>query len=166
MTRIHLNAHLPAPIDEAFDFFDDPDNTFEFNEHAERVEVLVTQPDGRRTIDVAMKAGRKTWMATVEQVVREPPARLMTRGGTWTTDRDHLMLTVTTDRRFSVEGDGTRVDVTIESRLHRPLRRPFWAVLGWLQRGVAQREFEHQLSQAAQRLAGRGQPEPRAIRRG
>jgi hypothetical protein len=160
VARIHLNAYLPAPIDEVFDFFDDPDNTLEFNEHAERFDVVDVQPDGRRTIDVVMKAGRKTWMQTVEQVVREPPTRLTTRGGTWTTQRDQLMLSGTTDRRFSVEGDGTRIDVTLDFRLQRPLQRPFWVVLNWLQRGAAQREFEHQLTQAAQRLAGRGQPGP------
>ena len=160
MTRIHLKAYVPAPIEEVFDFFDDPDNTLEFNQHAERFEVVEVQSDGRRTIDVVMKAGRKTWMQTFEEVVREPPTRLTTQGGTWTTQRDQLELSATTDRRFSVDGDGTRVDVTVDLRLQRPLQRPFWAVLGWLQRGAAQREFERQLSQVAQRLARRGQAGP------
>jgi carbon monoxide dehydrogenase subunit G len=160
VTRVHVNAYVHAPIEEVFDFFDDPDNTLEFNEHAERFEVVEVRPDGRRTIDVVMQAGRKRWMQTVEQVVRDPPTRLTTRGGTWTTQRDQLILKATTDRRFSVEGDGTRVDVAIDLRLQRPLQRPFWAVLGWLQRGAARRQFEHQMSLVAQRLAERGQPTP------
>ncbi|MBA2382839.1 MAG: hypothetical protein H0V73_12080 [Chloroflexi bacterium] len=88
----------------------------------------------------------------MEQVLREPPTRLVTRGRSWTTDRRSWLLTITTDRRFSVEGDGTRIDVTIESRLDQPLRRPLQAVRNWLWRGAAQQEFEHQLTLIAKRL--------------
>lgn len=160
MTRIRLHAFVPAPIDEVFAFFDDPDNTAEFNEHAASVEVVDVQPDGRRTIDVVMKAGRKTWMQTIEQVVREPPTRLTTGGGSWTARRDQPSLSITTDRCFSTDGDGTVIDVTIDYRLQQPLRRPVWAVLGWLQRGQTQREFEYQLSRIVERLASRGQVQP------
>jgi uncharacterized protein YndB with AHSA1/START domain len=141
-----------APIEEVFAFFDDPANTLEFNPHAERFDVIDHQPDGRRTYDVVMHSDTNDWMQTVEQVLREPPTRLVTRGGSWTTDRRSWLLTITTDRRFSVEGDGTRIDVTIESRLDQPLRRPLQAVRNWLWRGAAQQEFEHQLALIAKRL--------------
>jgi len=160
MAGIHLHVFVPAPIDEVFAFFDDPDTTAEFNEHAESIKVVAVQADGRRTIDVVMKAGRKTWMQTVEQVVREPPTRLTTRGGSWTTDRNQLSLSMTTDRRFSPDGDGTVIDITIDYGLRQPLKHPIRAVLSWLQRGQAQREFEYQLSQVVQRLASHRPPEP------
>jgi hypothetical protein len=64
---------------------------------------------------------RRKLMATIgetrlvleERVFSEPPTRLITRGGSWTVDRHRWLLTITTDRRFSEEGDGTRIDVTI-----------------------------------------------------
>jgi ligand-binding SRPBCC domain-containing protein len=156
MTRIHLRAVVPAPIDEVFAFFDDPDNTAEFNEHAESIKLVEVQADGRRTVDVVMKAGQKTWMQTVKQVVRERPTRLVTRGGSWTTDRNQFSLSIMTDRRFQADGDDTAIDVTIEYEMQHSLRRPVWAILGWLQRGAAQREFEYQLTLMVQRLASRG----------
>jgi uncharacterized protein YndB with AHSA1/START domain len=149
-----ISRIIRAPIDEVFSFFDDPSSTREFNPHAERFEVVDQQPDGRRTYDVVMRSDTNEWMQTVEQVLRVPPTRLVTRGGSWTTDRHRWLLTITTDRRFAVEGDGTRVDVTIESRLDQPLRRPIQAVRNWLWRGAAQQEFEHQLALIAKRLEG------------
>jgi uncharacterized protein YndB with AHSA1/START domain len=151
----HIRRIIRAPIDEVFSFFDDPSSTLEFNPHAERFEVVDQQPDGRRTYDVVMRSDTNEWMQTVEQVLRVPPTRLVTRGGSWTTDRHRWLLTITTDRRFAVEGDGTRVDVTIESRLDQPLRRPIQAVRNWLWRGAAQQEFEHQLALIAKRLEAR-----------
>jgi hypothetical protein len=147
-----ISRFVRAPIDEVFSFFDDPHSTLEFNPHAERFEIVDQQPDGRRTYDVVMHSDTSEWMQTVEQVLREPPKRLITRGGSWTVDRDHWLLTITTDRRFSEEGDGTRIDVTIESRLDQPLRRPLQALRNWLWRGAAQQEFEHQLALIAKRL--------------
>ena len=147
-----ISRLIRAPIDEVFAFFDDPSSTLEFNPHAERFEVVDQQPDGRRTYDVVMRSHAKEWMQTVEQVLREPPTRLVTRGGSWTSDRRKWLLTITTDRRFSVEGDGTRVDLTIDSRLDQPLRRPMHAVRDWIWRGAARREFEHQLALIAKRL--------------
>ena len=151
---IKLSRFIRAPVGEVFAFFDDPANTMQVNEHATRYEVVDAQADGRRTFDITMRAGAKEWMQTIEQVVREPPTRLTTRGGSWTTDRRDWLLTVTTDRRFSTEGDGTRVDVTIDSRLDHPYRRPVRAIQNWLQRGVAQAEFEHQLASIAARIEG------------
>lgn len=148
----HVSRFIRAPIDQVFAFFDDPADTLEFNPHAERFEVVDQQPDGRRTFDVVMRSDTTEWMQTVEQVLREPPTRLITRGGSWTKDRQAWLLAVTTDRRFSAEGDGTRVEVTIESRLDQPLRRPVQAVRNWLWRGAAQQEFEHQLALIAKRL--------------
>jgi len=147
-----ISRFVRAPIEEVFAFFDEPSNTLDFNPHADRLEGMDQQPDGRRTYDVVMRSDTKEWMQTVEQVVREPPTRLVTRGGSWTTDRQKWLLTITTDRRFSIEGEGTRVDVAIESRLDRPLRRPLEAVRNWLWRGAARREFEHQLALMAKRI--------------
>ncbi len=153
--RINLGAFVAAPIQDVFAFFDDPANTLEFNTHARRFEVVAVQPDGRRTIDFEMNSGAKTWMQTVEQEVREPPTKLVTRGGTWTSDRRTFLMTVTTDRSFSVEGDGTRLDVTVEFRLDQPWRRPFWTVLSWIQRGATQLELEHQLYYMTDLIAAR-----------
>jgi hypothetical protein len=153
---IRISRFIRAPIDEIFSFFDDPSSTLEFNPHAERFEVVDEQPDGRRTYDVVMHSDTNDWMQTVEQLLREPPTRLVTRGGSWTGDRHRWLLTITTDRRFAADGEGTRVDVTIESRLDQPLRRPLHAIRNWLWRGAAQQEFEHQLALIAKRLeAGR-----------
>ena len=151
---IGLSKIIRAPIEDVFAFFDDFAKTKEFNVHAVRFEVVDAQPDGRRTVEVVMRAGAREWMQTIEQVIREPPTRLVTRGGTWTTDRRRRLLTVTTDRRFTTEADGTRVHVTIESRLDHPLRRPFWAILNWLHRGATRREFEHQLNLIRARIEG------------
>jgi uncharacterized protein YndB with AHSA1/START domain len=148
----HISRMIRAPIEEVFSFFDDPSSTIEFNPHAERFEVVDQQPDGRRTYDVVMHSDTNGWMQTVEQVLREPPTRLVTRGGSWTADRNRWLLTITTDRRFTAEGDGTRVEVTIETRLDQPLRRPVQAVRNWLWRGAAQQAFEHQLALIAKRL--------------
>ena len=152
--EIKLSRFIRAPRDEVFAFFDDPANTLQVNEHAVRYEIVDAKPDGRRTFDVTMRSGTKEWMQTIEQVVREPHARLMTRGGSWTTDRRNWLLTVTTDRRLSTEGDGTRVDVTIESTLEQPFRRPFQAIRNWLQRGATRAQFEYQLGAIADRIEG------------
>jgi uncharacterized protein YndB with AHSA1/START domain len=152
LTRIRLSVFITAPIDEVFAFLDDPDNVAEFSEHAERVEIVDVKPDGRRTVDILMRWGRKSWHQTIEQVVREPPTRLATRGGTWTEPGKYVM-TVEVDRRLSVERDGTRVDMNWDFRTHRR----FHAVFDWLQRDAATREWQHQLSLMAERLAARPQ---------
>jgi hypothetical protein len=152
--EIKLSRFISAPIHVVFAYFDDPANTLQVNEHAVCYEVVDEQPDGRRTFDVTMRAGTEDWMQTVEQVVREPHSRLMTRGGSWTTDRRDWLLTVTTDRRLATEGDGTHVDVTIESTLNRPFRRPFQTIRNWLQRGATRAEYEYQLEAIADRIEG------------
>jgi hypothetical protein len=155
---ISLSEFVHAPIEDVFGFFDDFAKTMEFNVHAVRFEVVDAQPDGRRTIDVVMRAGRREWIQTIEQVVREPSTRLVTRGGTWTTDRHSWLLTLTTDRRFTTEADGTRVDVILESRLDHPHRRPFHVLINWLRRGATRREFEHQLKLIVARIEGEQRP--------
>ncbi len=151
-----LSAIVRAPIDEVFGYFDLAENTAVASEHAVRVDVVDIQPDGRRTCDVVMVAGARQWMQSIEQVVREPPLLLTTRSWTWTRDREQPLLTVLTDRRFSSEPGGTRIDATIDYQLDRPWRRPFLVMTNWLRRGAAQREFERQLSKIVQRIeAGR-----------
>ena len=145
---------IRAPVEVVFAFFDDPWKTAEFTPHAGRVEVVAELPDGCRTFDVVMRAGAREWMQTIEQVVREPPTRLLTRGGSWTKDRRQWVLTISTDRRFTSEGDGTRIDATMEFRLAHPFRQPFRAVSNWLRRGTARAEFEHQLELMARRIEG------------
>lgn len=152
---INLSKLIRAPIDEVYAFFNDPANTTQLNTHAVRYEVVDTHPDGRRTYDVVMRAGSNEWMQTVEELVRDRPTRLVTRGGSWTTDRQHWLLTITTDRRFSPESDGTRVDVTIDTKLGQPLRRLAQAIRNWLWRGAAKAEFERQLALVAERLETR-----------
>jgi hypothetical protein len=145
-----VSGLIPAPIDEVFAFFDDPDNTLEFNDHAESFTLVEVQPDGRRTIDIAMRSGSASWVQTYEQVIREPPVRLVTEGHTWTTDRDRPTLALVTDRRLSAEGDGTRLSVTVGVRTPG---RPVQSVLNWIRRGAFKAELEHQLSAIAERFA-------------
>jgi hypothetical protein len=143
--KVSLSAVIAVPIDEVFAYFDDPRNTLEFTSHAKSFDIVTVEPDGRRTIDVHMRSGAKTWTQTIEQVVRDPPTRLATRGWTWTTDRNPVGLSVTTDRRFLPEGDGARLDVTVEYVLEQPMRRPFWALVNRLQEGGVRLELEQQL---------------------
>ena len=147
-----LSRHIQAPIDQVFAFFDDPAKTLEFSPHAERFELTEEKSDGRRTYDVWIRSDARHWRQTVEQVLREPPSRLTSRGESWTSDRSRWLLRVTTDRCFTVEGDGTRVDVTAETQLAHPLRRPLDVIRNFLQRGAMQREFDHQLALIAKRI--------------
>jgi uncharacterized protein YndB with AHSA1/START domain len=156
--RFEVSRSIRAPIDEVFAYFDEPSSALEFSPHAERVEVVDQRPDGCRTYDVGMRADSREWTQTIEQVLREPPNRLVTRGGSWDTDRSNVGLRVITDRHLSAESDGTRVEATIEMQLDRPLRRPMQAVRNWLYRGAAQQEFEHQLALIAKRIEARRQP--------
>ncbi len=152
---IHLSKFIRAPVEDVFAFFDDQANTMEFNAHAVSLEVVDVQPDGRRTVDIVMKSDALEWMQTVEQVIRERPTRLVTRGGSWTDERGNWLLTVTTDRRFTSEGDGTRVEITIDSRLDHPFLRPAQAIRNRLRQGATRTEFEHQLEFMARRIEGR-----------
>ena len=155
---VNLSRLIRAPIGEVFAYFDNPANMVHVNEHAVHYEIVDVLPDGRRTYDVRMRAGAKEWVQTIEQVVREPHERLTTRGGSWTTDRRSWLLTVTTDRRFSTDGDGTRIDVIIDARLDRPYRRPVQAIQNWLHRGAARAEFEDQLAVIAAHIEGVAEP--------
>ena len=75
-----LSKFIRAPVDEVFAFFDDPWNTLQVNPHAVSYEVADTQPDGRRTIDIVMRAGTREWMQTMNRSSRESPTRVVTRG--------------------------------------------------------------------------------------
>ncbi len=156
---IELSQFIRAPIDDVFAFFDDPMKPLVFNAHAVRLEVVDEQPDGRRTFDVALRAGAGEWVQTIEQVVRQPPTRLMTLSGSWTGDRRGRLLTVTTDRRFSPEDDGARVDVTVETRLTHPLRHLLQVIRNWFGRDAARAEFEWQLQAIASRIEGTEAPD-------
>ena len=103
-------------------------------------------------LDVEMVAGARHWTQSIEQVVREPPHLLTTRSWSWTGNCQRPILTILTDRRFTSESDGTRVDATIDYQLDRPWRRPFWVATNWLRRGAARREYERQLSLIVQRI--------------
>jgi uncharacterized protein YndB with AHSA1/START domain len=157
--RVDLTTYIPAPIDVVFAFLDDPANTLEFAGHArshvEHLQVVAVRPDGARTFDLQMRSGGKTWVQTIDQEVRQSPTRLMTRGWTWTIDREQPVLTVTTDRRLYAEGEGTRLHVTVETRLDHPWKRPYWAIVGWRQRGAMRLGLEHQIHLITERLAAR-----------
>jgi len=155
---INLSKLIRAPVEDVFAFFDDQVNTMEFNAHAVSLEVVDVQPDGRRTFDIVMRSDALEWMQTVEQTIRERPSRLVTRGGSWTTERGDWLLTVTTDRRFTAEGGGTRIEITIESRLDHPFLRPAQAIRNRLREGATRTEFEHQLEFMARRIEGRTGP--------
>src|SRR5690349_13368178 len=103
--QLELGVSIPAGVEEVFDFLDDPANTLRLGghgaEHAAGIAVVASQPDGRRTFDIRMRAGGRAWTQTVEQVVRERPTRLVTRGWTWVNDRSETYLLITTDRQLA-----------------------------------------------------------------
>src|SRR5690349_1683478 len=145
--RFDLGVFVPGPIDEVFDFLDDPANTVGLGghaaEHVRSITEIAADDQGRRTFDIKMQAGPRSWMQTVQQVVRDRPTRLVTRGWTWVTDREDAALRVTTERRLQTEGDGTRLSLTIDFEPQQ--LRPFARVLNLLQRGHTRLELEHQL---------------------
>ena len=157
--RNSASVLVPAPIEAVFDFLDDPANTLRLGGHAaEHVAsvVVVAEQDGRRTFDLKMQAGPKTWSQTVQQTVRDRPARLDTHGWTWVSDRNDPYLQVTTERTLTREAEGTRVSTTVT---YTPRKRPLLGkILGFLQRGQTQLELEHQLHFLAEHFASRDIP--------
>lgn len=155
--RVQLTRVIPAPIEDVFDFLDDPVNAVRLSEHtadhAAGIEVVDSKPDGRRTVDIRMRAGNREWVQTIEQVVRERPTRLVTRGGTWQGSRDAVVLAVTTDRRLSAGPDGTHLTVTVDYQPGSPSL--VQAARLWLQRGATRLELEHQLYSLSDHFASR-----------
>jgi hypothetical protein len=154
--RISARVYVPAPIEAVFDFLDDPINTLRLGGHAAdhvaRI-VVVSEEAGRRTFDLNLQAGPKTWTQTVRQVVRDRPTRLDTDGWTWVNDRNDPYLHVATERTLTAEADGTLVSTSVT---YTPRKRLLFAKLvGWLQRGQTQLELEHQLHILAEHFAAR-----------
>jgi GNAT superfamily N-acetyltransferase len=110
------------------------------SEHTVGIEVVAAQPDGRKTVDIRMATNGSAWVQTIEQVLRERPSRLVSRSWTWTERRDAPVLSQLSDRRLSVEADGTRLAITVEYKPAKAsaLQRARLA----LQRGAAQLELE------------------------
>ena len=156
--RFDLGVFVPGAIDEVFDFLDDPWNTISLGghaaEHVQSITEVASDDEGRRTFDIKMQAGPRAWTQTVQQIVRNRPTRLMTRGWTWVNDREEPALLVMTDRQLSAETGGTRLSMTID---YEPQKlRTFARVLNLLQRGQTRLELEHQLHFLAERFAARG----------
>jgi uncharacterized protein YndB with AHSA1/START domain len=153
--RIELTGVIPAPIEDVFDFLDDPANAVRLSEHAADhaagIEVIDSKPDGRRTVDIRMRAGNREWVQTIEQIVRERPTRLVTRGGTWQESQDAVVLAVTTDRRLSTGPDGTHLTLTVDYEPGRPSL--VQSARLWLQRGATRLELEHQLYSLTEHFA-------------
>jgi hypothetical protein len=156
-----LKVFVPASLEEVFDFLDEPANGLGLGghaaEHVAGIQVVGTEPDGRRTFDLRMRAGQRTWTQTIRQVVRQRPNRLLTEGWTWVTDRNDPYLVVTNDRRLSLQDGETRVDVAIHYELRK--RSLLASAVGWLQRGQVRMELEHQLHFLAEHFASRGSSE-------
>ena len=153
--QLELGVSVPAPIEEVFDFLDDQANTLSLGGHAADhtagIEVINVEPDGRRTFDIHMRSGARTWTQTVEQTIRERPSRLVTRGWTWTTDRNDPYLVITTNRRLTAVADGTRLTMSVRSELRK--RSLVARATNWLLRGQARLELEHQLHFLAEHFA-------------
>jgi uncharacterized protein YndB with AHSA1/START domain len=157
----HLGVFVPAPIEEVFDFLDDPTNMLGLGghaaEHAAGLEVVETKPDGRRTFDLRMRAGQREWVQTIRQTVRERPHRLVTEGWTWVADRADPYLLVTNDRRLTVRDGATRVDASVTYELRK--RSLQLRALNWLQRGQIRIELEHQLHYLAEHFVSNDIPQ-------
>jgi carbon monoxide dehydrogenase subunit G len=149
-TTITASTWTPAPVEDVFEFFDDPDNVLEFNKGAMRIEHLERTPDGRYVVDIAMRGrGGLPYSIRSEQVTREPPHRMTIRAsGEGLTSEQH--------REFRAVGAGTEVNVAVTLTYDR-------AVLGWfleiVQRGQVRSELEAILQEIAERLANRPDPE-------
>ena len=160
--RFNFGVFVPAPIDDVFDFLDEPSNTVALgghaSEHVQGITEVAVDEDGRRTFDFKMHAGPRSWTQTVQQVVRDRPTRLVTRGYTWTKSRDDPYLRVTTDRKLTSEEDGTRLVMAIDYDVQR--LRWFALVLNWMQRGHVRLELEHQLHFLAEHFASREIQQP------
>ena len=155
--RLELQVFVPGPIDEVFDFLEDPWKTIGLGghaaEHVRGITEVAADEHGRRTFEINMQAGPRSWNQTVKQVVRERPTRLVTEGWTWVNDRDDPALRVTTDRRLLSEEDGTRLSMTTD---YEPQKmRRFALALNWLQRGQTRLELEHHLHFLAEHFAAR-----------
>jgi len=158
--RWNFTIPIAAPIHEVFAFFDDPVATIRFQEHAgqhlKQSRVVEALPDGRRVIDLQMAAGSRAWTQTIVQEVREPPTRLVARSYTWTDDRNARISTIETDRRFSSDETGTRLDVAVSFSVEHPWRNPLAVLLNRLVGNSAGRlEMEHSLHAMARHLEAR-----------
>jgi carbon monoxide dehydrogenase subunit G len=159
--RFEVSADIPAPVEEVFDFLDDPANALKLNEHAADhvvgFDIVDTAPDGRRTVDVRMQAGRRAWIQTIEQVVRERPSRLVTRGWTWTERRDEPLMVVMNDRRLAEAASATRLTITADYELRKA---PLTArIMARLQRGATRLELVNGLHLLIDHFASRGEAE-------
>ena len=156
-----LSTLIDAPIEQVFDFFDDPARAIAFQDHAsqaiDRWQVIDEQPDGRRTIDFFMQTGAKRWMQTIVQEVRDRPFRLVSRSYGWAKNRDEPVSFMTSERRLSVDSGKTRVDVQVKFWLAHPWRNPLAALMNAVWGNQAFRiEQEHALYDIAEYLEGRG----------
>src|SRR5258706_16435080 len=155
--QLTVSVAVPAAIDDVFDFLDDPASMLTVGghaaEHSQGIDLVGTQPDGRRTFDIRMRAGSREWVQSVEQVLRERPTRLVTRGWTWTENRNDPYLSVTTDRQLTSESGGTRVAMTVQYEPHKRSLLAF--AVNWLQRDRTRIELEHQLHFLAEHFAAR-----------
>lgn len=155
--RAEFSVFIAAPIADVFAFFDDPIRAMEFQEHAkshlQRADVIEVLPDGRRTFDLYMRSGPQQWVQSVVQELREVPTRQLARSYTWTTDRERRISTLSTDRRFVTEDDGTRVSMVAEFEVQRHRLRPLAVILNRFWGNQAFRvEQEHALHFIAEHL--------------
>ena len=166
--RAEFGVFVAVPIEEAFAFFDDPVRTLEFQEqakaHFQRADVIEVQPDGRRTIDLFMRAGTRQWVQTIVQEVRQPPTRQVGRSYTWTNDRSRHLSSLSTDRRFATEPGGTRINLVVEFNVERQRLRPVALLLNQLWGNRAfQVQQEHALHFIAEYLEERHRATARVV---
>ncbi|HEX9549852.1 MAG TPA: SRPBCC family protein [Candidatus Limnocylindrales bacterium] len=159
--RFEVSADIPAPVEEVFDFPGDQANALKLNEraadHVVGFDIVDTAPDGRRTVDVRMQAGKRAWIQTIEQVVRERPSRLVTRGWTWTERRDEPLMVVMNDRRLAEAASATRLTITADYELRKA---PLTArIMARLQRGATRLELVNGLHLLIDHFASRGEAE-------
>jgi len=151
--KIGIVREINAPIEAVFAFLDNPENAVGINPHVVHIEVIERSPDGRQMVDAHLSSPEGlSWAQTIDQVVRQPPSRLMTRAWTWKDDRRHRFLVIETDRHLSSTGERTRLEVTIEGSIDKPFRHPLRVLQSWFHRGTAQREFERQYDIVVERI--------------
>jgi carbon monoxide dehydrogenase subunit G len=123
MIKVRTSVWVPAPPEEVFAFFDDPDNMLEFTPAAQRISRFERLVDGRLSYAVTMLGSNgMEFGVEVEQVERNPPKQLTTRS--------HASgFTSTNARDFVPENGGTRVTSLFAAQIHRGFLSPLMELL-------------------------------------
>jgi uncharacterized protein YndB with AHSA1/START domain len=146
MFPISASAWIPAPVEDVFAFFDDPDSILEFFPGDPRIKVFGRSPDGRLSYELTCTGRKgKEFRMTGRQLIREPPSRIVT-------ESVGPRFKGISERTLSPQGEGTRVTITARTRFHLGM---FGPIVELLQREHIRLEVNAVLQAVALRFAER-----------